>query len=212
MSLVSNRHNVNPFVSGKSQALTGQRLAKIIFNKTKDNPNPLQSVCVSIPQVQPGEYRPEYESIIRNALENAQDKIIKSLYESSDGALTNVSDDDISVDACLAYLAAGGVGKLSAEKITAWFNLAVKDNATVLIAEKLGFQDMTDAQCAVIEKQLNGYRGLFTMLASKDPCFDKRQLKGMRTLIDVSSIEDAMHAKLCSRLQELQPVEEVLEF
>lgn len=212
MSNVSNRHNVNPFVAGKSQPLTGQRLSKITFNKTKNNPNPLPSVCVSIPQIQPGEYRPEYTAIIRTALENAQDGIIKSLYESCDGALTNVSDDDISIDACLAYLSAGGVGKLSAEKINAWFDIALKDNATVLIAEKLGFQEMTPDQCATIEKHLNGYRGLFAMLASKEPVFNQKQLKGMRTFIEVSSIEDAMHAKLSAKITELQPIEEVLEF
>ena len=53
MSNISNRHTVNPFISGKSEALVQQRLCKVGYKKTKDCPNPLPSICVSVPHVDP---------------------------------------------------------------------------------------------------------------------------------------------------------------
>jgi len=52
---ISNRHPLNPFTSGASQALAGQRLAKIGYKSSKTAPARYPSVCASIPPIDSAE-------------------------------------------------------------------------------------------------------------------------------------------------------------
>src|SRR3990172_9693778 len=84
----------------------------IWYKTTKKNPAKFPNVAVSVPPITEFD-----ENILERALpylvtvfENAQDVIIRSLYESSMGQLREVSDDDISPAACLAFLEAEANG------------------------------------------------------------------------------------------------------
>ena len=219
MSIVSNRHNVNLFVAGKSEALSGQRLAKIGYKKTKENQNPLKSVCVSVPSINMTEYSHMvsagvFNSIIQCALENAQDGIIRSLYESSEGNLTTVSDEEISVNACINYINAENAGgRLTKEYLENWFANNISDNLSVIIADKLGFDMSTEEQLNTIGKHLNMYKGLISSLAGNKTILQPQQINACKRAIEVSSIDDDTSKKLLQKLANMSPkkLEELLE-
>lgn len=223
MSNVSNRHNVNLFVAGKSEPLTGQRLAKIGYKKTAKQINPLPSICVSIPPIDTAndpflEMRQNgaFDGIIRNALESAQDGIIRSLYETSGGNLSSVSDSDISLVNCLAYIEAENTGgRLTIDFLNAWFDANMKDNLTVIIADKLGFDELTDASLEVIGQHLSGYRSLISSLSGGKTILTDMQIKQVSRALEICSVDDETSVKLKNRLNEMQKkpkISDLLEF
>jgi hypothetical protein len=219
MSAISNRHNVRLFVSGESKPYLGQRLAKVGYKSTKQTPAKYPSICVSLPQVEIDDdtyicHQAEFSQIIRTALENAQDGILRSLYESSSGQLKSVSDDELSVQACIAFIQSeNNGGRLTTEMIGAWFDSTVSPVLTLIIAEKLKFDDMTEEQMAVIGKHLNGYRGLMCSLSSGATILTPSQIQNLRNLLTKLD-DDAISTRLALRLDNMsqkKSVEELLE-
>lgn len=229
MSTISTRHTVNLFVAGKSQALTGQRLAKVGFKLTEKmkekgltKKDILPNICVSVPHIDTENdpfvaMRAEgaFDSIIKSALENAQDGIIRSLYESSGGNLSSVGDEEIGIAQCLAYIEAeNSGGRLTKDFLCAWFDASLKDNLSVVIAEKLKFEELTEEQVAVIGKHLNGYRDLFSSLAGGKTVLSEKQIKNLQNALELVTVEDDTHQKLCKRLEEMgrkEKIEDLLE-
>lgn len=222
MSNISTRHNVNLFVSGESKPLTGQRLAKVGYKTSKKTPAKFPSVCISVPQIDTKtdpflEFRNggKFDSIIRDALESAQDGIIKSLYESSGGQLSSVGDDDICLNACLAFIEAeNSGGRLTKEFLEAWFDTNVAENLTVVVADKLGFDDLTDSQMEVIQKHLNGYKALVSSLSGGATILNVQQQNNILRALDIAACDDDTSAKLRARIRnmsEKKNIEELLE-
>lgn len=212
---ISNRHNVNLFVAGKSEPLAGQRLAKVGYKKTKDNPNPPASVCVSVPRIDDDSIVNNVQALlpgIRAMLEGVQDSVIRSLYESSDHTLSNVSDDDISVNACIAFMLAESQGsRLSADAIGAWFDSAVRDNLTVVIADKLRFDLSTPEQEETVARHVNGYRALMQSIAGKNVTLQPKQINGIENALALASADDAMSTKIRAKVESLKNVKSVEE-
>ena len=210
MSNVSNVHDVVPFVAGKTAPLTGQRLAKVGYKTTAKNPARFASVAVSVPHISPDAITENLQSLlpyIGTMLENVQDSVIRSLYESKDGKLTQVTDADISVQACIAFLESEAAGdRLKKEHIEAWFDRVCKDNTFTLIAEKLGFtgDDLTDEQIAVVDKHVKTYRDILSMLAGGRTVLTPVQIKSCKTVIEVSEDDSGIGQKLIARLNALE--------
>jgi hypothetical protein len=208
MSNISNRHSVSLFTAGKSVPLNGQRLAKVGYKSTKNNPAKFKSICVSVPYTDVQEIRDSIDSLlphIGTLLENAQDGIIRSLYESSEGQLQSVSDAEISVAACIAFLNAEASGnRLSSESIGIWFDTQVAENLTVVIADKLGFTELTDAAMETVNKHLKSYRQLFAGLAGKNLSYTPVQISGLERAMEVASVDDDMSGKLVQKLNTLK--------
>lgn len=218
MSNVSNRHNVLPFVAGKSVPLTGQRLAKVGYKSTKATPAKFPNVCVSVPPVNGDEIIDNAYRLlpyIKEMVSNAQDGIIKSLYESSDGTLTSVSDDDISIAAVINYLEAESTGgRLTKEFLEGWFDSNVSENLTVVIADKLGFEELNDEQMIVIQKHLNIYRALISSLSGGKTILQPVQINACIRALEVSQCDDDIKNKLSARLVKMSQapkIEELLE-
>jgi hypothetical protein len=213
MSQVSNRHTVVPFVAGKTVAFTGQRLAKVGYKETKKNPAKFPSIAVSVPVIETVN-DPEFsdalqhgrfDAIIREALQNAQDGIIRSMYESSDGELQSVSDDDLSIAQCLAFIEAESTGgRLTKEAIERWFDSELADNLAVMIADKLKFSDLTPENQAVIDKHVGVYKQVLSMLAGGKTFLADPQIRGCRVAIALASEDDDMSKKLVSRLDAME--------
>lgn len=202
---ISNRHSVVPFIAGTSVPLSGQRLAKVGYKKTKENPNPPASVCASVPQVDSANIRLAGDRLlpyIRSMLESAQDGILRSLYESSDYEISSVSDDDISVDACIGFLAAEAAGdRLKKDAILAWFDTEVSENLTILVAEKLGFnEDLNPDQSVTVSRHVAIYRDLIGMLAGGKTILEPKQIRGCKTAIGLAQTADRISARLTDRL------------
>jgi hypothetical protein len=208
VSNISNRHIINAFVSGKSEPLSGQRLAKVGYKSSKANPAKFPSICVSVPQIDPA---PVLENINRllpfigTMLENAQDGIIRSLYESADGSLSGVNDDEISIDACIAFMSAeASGGRLTIEFLNGWFDQNVKDNLTVVVADKLGFDLSTPEMEQTVGKHVKVYRDLIASLSGGKTILTSVQIVGIRRALEVSSVDDDTSSKLLARLTAME--------
>lgn len=224
MSIVSNVHSFTPFISGTSKPLTGQRLLKIGFKKTKDNPNPLKSVCASVPFLQPEEVLGNVNALlphIGKMLEGVQDQIARSLYESSNGLRTEIRTEEISVSQCIAFLAAESSGsRLSAESIGQWFDECLNESLIVLIAGKLGFAagddeiELTEGQMETCTKHAKVYKELLQQLAGKNlrkSNWTEKQWKGLETALALAEDGDAMASRLIGKMDEIGKVPEIEE-
>lgn len=201
---ISNRHTVNLFVAGKSAPMSDQRLAKVGYKSTAKNPAKFPSICVSVPMF--AEFEPEQIDrlgpYIIQMLENAQDGVIRSLYESRDGNLTEVSDDDICLDACISYLEAESTGgRLTKEYLEQWFDASVRDNLFVCIAEKLGFDEITPDVEVTVNKHVAGYKAMIASLSGGKTFYQEPQIKGLLRALEVSSVDDDTSKKLNVRLK-----------
>lgn len=218
MSVVSDRHNVVPFVAGKSQAFPEQRLARVGYKTTAKQKAKFPSVCASVPMIQDQEIVDRINDLVpyvRTMLEETQDKVFRSLYESSDGSLTSIADSEISVNACIAWLEMESTGgRLTKEAVEKWFDSELQDNLVVLIAEKLKFDDPNEEQMVTINKHIKGYREVISSLSGGKTFLQPNQIKGVRTALALCDDDSEMVKKLTSRLDsmEKQPkIEDLLE-
>jgi hypothetical protein len=220
MSHFPSTHLITEYISGKSEALTGQRLAKVKFKHTEKSPRKYPNQCVSVPFIQADDIQANIPALmdhIRAMLESAQDGIVRSLFESSDGTLTQVNDAEISIAACINYLEAESTGsRLTKELINGWFDLSVKDYLFVIIGEKLKYSmdsDLTPEQDATIGKHLNGYRDLFASLAGGKTILQEKQIKSLGNVLELID-SDEIGEKLKNRLNAMlnkPKIEELLE-
>ena len=138
-------YSLTPFISGSSAPRAGERLVKVWYKNTEKRKARFPSVCVSIPPVT----EIEEENLdallpfVVEMLQETQDKIIKSLYESSAGVLRTLEETDISTHACISYLSAQR-NPLTPESVKAWFEKEIQENLTVLLAEKLGYGEIPE--------------------------------------------------------------------
>lgn len=218
MSTVSNRHSVVPFVAGESKPFTGQRLAKVGYKDRGGKKAKFSSVCVSVPQIDPAAVQSNIQRLlphIGTMLENAQDAVIRSLYESADGSLQSVSDSEISIDACIAFMEAEKNGsRLTKELIESWFDSDVRENLSVVIAEKLGFEELNETQMQVIEKHVAVYRQILAMLAGGRTILEPKQIAACEKAITLAGSESDVAKKLQARIDAMKnpkPLEELLE-
>jgi hypothetical protein len=220
MSNFSPAHTVTKFDAKKSQALSGQRLAKVRYKTTAKQDAKFPSVCVSVPFIGTDSLNSETVSRlvphIRAMLENAQDGVIRSLYESSEGNLSLVTDSDISIDACIKYLETESEGgRLTKEFIEAWFDSSVAEYLTALMVDKLGYtQDvLSESQEDTVKKHLAGYRGLYSSLAGGKTMLQDTQIKSLSKVLDIVDTDDTCE-KLKARLNAMlnkPKIEDLLE-
>jgi hypothetical protein len=195
MSNVSNRHAVTRFVAGASKPLATQRLAKVGYKSSKANPAKYPSICASVPSIDRAAVAIYADSLLPfmvSILENAQDGILKSVYESAGGILSDITDEQISIPACISYLTAEAAGsRLSEDSIKAWFITDCSDNMTVVIADKLGFDLSTLEQCAAVEKRVNLHRDILCMLAGKNVTLNEQQKIAINNCIKLGADTDS---------------------
>lgn len=223
MSNVSNIHNVVPFKAG-DKALTGQRLAKVGYKTSKKNPAKYSSVAVSVPHISPADISANLSALmpyIGTMLENTQDAIIRSLYESKDGTLKTVHDDEISVSACIGYLSAEASGnRLTSEAIEKWFDSELSENLFAHVAVKLRYlsndadASLTPEQETTVNKHVKVYKDVLSMLAGGKTMLAEKQIKGCKNALAlVPDSGDQMAERLMARLNvmEKKATEEFLD-
>lgn len=222
MSNVSTRHALKPFTAG-DKPLSGQRLAKVGYKTSKKTPAKFASVAVSVPQIPMEDITENVQRLlpyIGTMLENAQDGIIRGLYESAGGKCIDISDEDISVSACIGYLSAEAAGdRLTKDAIENWFDAELSENLFAQIAEKLKFVDadgaITEDQEIVVKKHLKIYRDVLSMLAGGKTILAEKQIAGCKNALALAPTEgDPMVARLNARLTAMQTprsMEEMLE-
>ena len=209
MSNVSNRHNVVPFVAGKSAALTDQRMSKVGFKLTEKmkakGEKALPSVFASIPMIDPAAIEVHWENLVpyvQTLLETAQDGIFRSLYVSSAGTLTSIADEELSIPACIAFMEAQRAD-LSAETVGAWFDSELTDALTVIVADKLGFNLETPEQEQTVSKHVKIHRDVLCMIAGRSVILQPKQAAGIRNMLKIAP-DDAMNARITAKMNELE--------
>lgn len=218
MSNFSDAHTVTPFDAKTSKAFTGQRLAKIRYKSTAQNKAKYPSVCVSVPPIDKGLIE---QNITRLAgyfagyLQDAQDGVIRSLYESSDGMLDTVTNADISIDAIIGYLEAESTGgRLTKEFLEAWYDSSMSETVQALAIEKLKYSgELTPEQDLKIAQVSNGYKGIISSLAGGKTILQPaviKQIKGILELIDLDETGTKLQAKLIA-MENKPSVAEMLE-
>lgn len=178
MSNISNRHNVVAFISGKSEALTGQRLTIAKYKSTAKTPAKFPNVCASIPLLEVTENvlteNPGLLGHVTEWLLSKQDDVFKSVYESHGGTLSSIGDNELDISSIIGYLNAESVsGRLTKESIESWYALECKGIIYVNAAIKKGFigadaddlEVITENQRTHLELVCNSYRDLFSGLA-----------------------------------------------
>jgi hypothetical protein len=209
MSNVSNRHSVVAFVAGESKALSEQRLSKVGYKSSKTNPAKFPSVCASVPKIAASEIEGHFSQLIphvRTMLESAQDGIFKSLYESNKGNLDVITDDDISMNAIIAYLEAESTGgRLTKDLVYSWFDRAAKDATQALIQVKLGFpEDLNEDQLEVVNKHIHAYRETFASLSGGKTMLNQKQCNGLKAVIELIETEEEIGTKLSARIKGIE--------
>lgn len=206
MSVIDTRHNVVLYTAG-DKPFSGQRLAKIGYKTSKDKKTGKEiaakfpSVAVSVPvlenwsEQESQALRPYFVAL----LQDTQDKVVKSLYESSGGKLTSVADSDICIAACIGYLAADD--RLTKEKIAAWFDADCRDNLTVYLCELAGTENTEDTR---VTQSLRAYRDLLSSISKDSGALQPKQIVGLRKAIEVSGSEDEIASRLDKKLEAMQ--------
>lgn len=204
---ISTRHSIVPFVAGTTVAMTDQRLAKVGYKTTKKTPAKFQSVAVSLPALQ---ITPEdcvkAMPYIATMFANAQDGIVRSLYESSGGTLREVSDDDVSVASCLAFMEAEENGsRLTVETIKSWFTTELSDYVQVMIAEKLKFAAPLNAdQSKVVAKHTASVQDVICSLSGGKTSLTDKAIAGCRIYLALGDSDDEMISRLSARLDAME--------
>jgi len=209
MSVISTRHNVNAFVTGTSKPLHGQRLSKVGYKSTKQNPAKYPSICVSVPVIPSNEIISNVDKIVpyvRSMLESAQDGIIRSLYESSGGMLTSIGDDELNIGAILGFLSAEASGdRLTKEGLEEWFKVTMADSLIVVFAEKLGFDLSTPEQEVVVMKHVDVYKDMISSLSGGKTMLGMDKISNIRKAFSLCGLDDEpMVEKLNARLDNIE--------
>lgn len=213
MSNISTQHSVIPFVSGETKPLSGQRLAKVGYKQTKAMSDKGEiapkSVAASLPVITDEDIVSNVHLIIpliREACENVQDKIIRSLYESRDYVLERVSDSDIGFAQIAGYVASEqSGGRLTKEYLESWFEANMRDNLTVVVADKLGFDELNEVQLEVVNKHIAGYKGLIASIGGNKTMLSVAQITGIRRAFEVCAIsDDEVVVKLEAKMSDME--------
>ena len=210
MSNVSQAHTVNKFVSGKSQALTGQRLVKVGYKltdamKKKGIASVPDSICVSVPPVQT-EYSPEelkaLMPYISAILEDAQNGIVRKLYEAN-RELSQVLDSELSFAACMEYLDEAESNRLTLELLGTWFVESLQSAATEFIrghaAKKFSGKELDE----ITAKQVKGYKDMLCALSGGATIYNATQRQNLETILGLSGGDDLIAPKLVKRLEKM---------
>lgn len=221
MSVISNTHSFEKFISGKSKAIAGQRLAKVGFKGEKKD----KSVCVSVPYIAMDSINDNISRLmpyIVTMVEKAQDDIIKGIYEGSNYSRTSIHDSEISIESVIGYLEAENTGgRLTKEYLEQWFDNELRDNLYVALAIRLKFiseddidnANVTDDQDKVLNKHLKAHKDMISALSGGKTSYDERQCKGLIKALELVNNEDDVYSKLMARLKtmmEKPKMEEIL--
>ena len=187
MSIISNRHTIVK-LDKDSKALSGQFLARVIAKQNKDgtyHPNLTESKCVSIPVIQlTSEQLTAFMPHVVKMCQDAQESIIRDAIIMNN--ITEVSDDDISVSAILAYLEDGGSKRITREYLQQWFTESYGEQAASFVVNGLKYDpaSLTADQEKRVTQSMNILRDLFAGWSGGKYAPNKPQCNAMIKFID----------------------------
>lgn len=164
------------------------RLARIIRKSSAKDANGLESQGVHIPAEVDLAYCLQDSTLnayLVQCVQDVQDKMIRRV---TDNGRNIITDSDIAMDVVAQYLEETdeNIGRISKDKINAWFTSEMQDTLLVAFADKLGVGDTPTAD---EEKKLaqacKGYQDVFATLAAKNPVIDPKIGQRLLTALDM---------------------------
>ena len=122
---------------------------------------------------------------VEQCIMNVQNDLVRKVTDSGRNIIT---DSDISMEAVAEYLEATdeNIGRISKDKIAAWFKDEMEETLIVAFADKLG---VSDTPTADEEKKLaqacKGYQDVFATLAAKQPSIDPKIGERLLSALDM---------------------------
>lgn len=209
---ISNRHQVVEFISGQTKPMTGQRLARVGY---KGHPK-FKSVACSIPMlhISQDEYmqhKDAFIEILTDKLCETQDKVLKAAYEKANGVLPlSIAEEEFSLPKLLQMLQESEGSRITKEFVIQWCNTNIRDTLTVLIADRMGIEDIESPEfLQILAQQENGIYPLFANLLDKNPALSKVQVQNLAKILSMSGTDDRIAQKLNKKLEEMQSAQSV---
>jgi hypothetical protein len=205
MSNISAVHKVEPYTSGKSIALSGQRLAVAKFKTDKDTGVKPENKCASIPAVTDAEIQQHLSKLLPafgRLIDETQDKIFRELV--IDGA-GEVHTEQVSIEACIQFLNAEATGnRLSKEFLESWFDSTLEDVLTVAVAEKMGVGEIpTETEVSKINATISVYRKMIAGLSSTKTVYADEVRASIKKALALVS-DDKLAQRLETRIDEMK--------
>lgn len=208
MSNISQAHNLVAYISGKTKALSNQRLASFSW-KTAQNGIKRDSVAVSLPVINSDSIIDNIDLLIphiRTMLESTQDNIIRAMLNNPEFAgMDLVSDEDINIAAVIDYLDnSNESGRLTKETVGNWFDSNVADSLMLALAAKLGVSDIvTDAQSKQIETIVGEFKGKVSGLAGGKTVYPVKLCESLKKVLALAPENDVIAGKFNNRLDKM---------
>jgi hypothetical protein len=209
MSNVSNRHVFTAYVSagsGKSVALSGQRLSVVRFKAGKDGRKAMASQCASVPVATLTSEDCEFLSThINGWFASVQDEIVREVVVSGADSVTT---EQLSVEAVRNYLTTQAAGdRLNGEQIGYWFDTELADVLTVAFADKLGIGDVpSEAETTKLAQMCRVYRDCFTAMAGGRTSFDTAKREKLLKALALADTTDGIGQRLQAKLEAMSKV------
>ena len=171
---ISNRHQFAA-LNKNSKPLSGQRLARVIAKAAKDgsySENLKESLCISIPFITEADVAPKLTALMPHILAlvmDTQDSIIAERRKES--GCSEIADNEISVDACIAFLDASERGnRVTSEFLAQWFKETYSLQAAEYIALMCKWssnpEEWTDEQVTIAEQKSKVLGAMYSGFAS----------------------------------------------
>jgi len=196
-----------PMVASKDKAVAaGNRWCKLI--KKGENSKLAASLAVEVPQMQVSILadaitKPAISEYLLASLEQLQNGYIKSRAEA--GALS-IQYSELSLVKLEEFAGleneASGIGQISSERITNWFNAELRDLWIVALSDRLGISESaTDADVKRLEQIANQTRDNLAKLASKKPVhFDERVRNALNAALACANEDDSFAQRISAKL------------
>lgn len=203
--------------------IAGTRVVKVLYRNDPKLPaaEQKQSVYVRVPAAHITEATvaaalPELAPHIVAWLQSIEDSAIKEEHKLG---LLSVYTEKLTLAALIEALesAPENTGRLTKEKIEAWFAEVLENNLALLFAEKLGVDILTDgatseADIAKLTTVVGAYKGKFAALANPKCYIKEAECAAMIKVInECGAAEDMLGARFIARLGKMaEKQEEVL--
>jgi len=208
-SLGENLGEFKPYNSANVPVeIAGTRIVKCLYRA--DNTTGLESSYCRIPTAHLSSSKiadkaNDLSEHVANWLESVEDKQIKAAH--GKGQL-NIFTTGLSIDSLIAYLEETTEGgRLTKEKIAAWFNVSFEAPLSEIVANKLGVSllEANENQLVNIQRVVNAYKSKFELFASPKASIKTEDMEAMRKAINLCGLlDDSLASRFMVRMDKIE--------
>lgn len=200
MSNIDTRHNIIPFVSGETKALSGQTLLRVLKDK-----GTVVNKAVSVPPLETTAIAdPRLAEFLMECLETKRQELFKALILSRPQAST-IDGAEVGIDAIVGFIGSGKA--LTLDAIRAWY-AGISESMIIGFGMKLGVNDIpTQEQEILVARTVHAVGKILELLAGKDmPMLSEKQRGAIRYVLECAPEESlgTVSTKISSMLEKME--------